>query len=579
MNPSSQIGIARRAHLAGAFAAVAGLVLALSLLLATAAPGAEAQGDIPLEPDELGLDPLPGGGVTGFLQPSVAQNWRVHAFAEIGDRIFVGGAFLNVTELPYAGSPSHDQAFIAAFDRNTNAFIETWTPVLDDAVWALVEHNGLLIVGGEFDTVNGVAREGLVALDPITGATVSEFAASIGNVGSTYEASVRALEIVGNQLYVVGDYNRLVDAKYAHGRYRTARVDATTGKVDKLWIPHVSGGGVFDIAVDPVHDKIYLVGTFTSASAQPDTKSMAVVNSTDGAVIPGHPAHLNTSWSKTYGVDVVGDEVFIGGEQHFMQVRDATTWAFKGCAVTGFSSVNPSTCGLVWTGGSGSGGDYQVVQEMDGIILGGCHCRGNHWNSVTQTMTNLDDRGFRLYDEGLTEHDFMPNATHWNEGPYAAFTDSTGCLYIGGDFTGEVDGFARYCRKVSAPTNVNASLSGSSVAISWSASETTNPGIETYRIMRDGVQIADTSALNYTDWSVTTGSNYSYTVIAKSINQVSSPHSAPATVTTLFEGVEKRKILPISERFREEVRNSVCTGTSLSPQTRLDLSSFRNVIP
>ncbi len=76
MNPSSQIGIARRAHLAGAFAAVAGLVLALSLLLATAAPGAEAQGDIPLEPDELGLDPLPGGGVTGLRRTGECTHSR-----------------------------------------------------------------------------------------------------------------------------------------------------------------------------------------------------------------------------------------------------------------------------------------------------------------------------------------------------------------------------------------------------------------------------------------------------------------------------------------------------------------------
>ena len=146
---------------------------------------------VPVDPDALELDPLPGGGVEGYVLPTGSQNWRVKTFAQVGDRIFVGGSFTTVTDRPWAGAATYDQPFLAAFDLYTNDYIDTFTPDFDDVVWALEVHDGNLIVGGEFNNVNGVARQGLVALDPETGATVGSFGASVDNAGSSYEATVR----------------------------------------------------------------------------------------------------------------------------------------------------------------------------------------------------------------------------------------------------------------------------------------------------------------------------------------------------------------------------------------------------
>ena len=522
------------------------LVVAIAVTAVTAIDGGRRAAADPAVPalEQLVVDPLPGGGVEGFVQMSVPQNWRVHTFAQIGDRLFVGGAFTTVSELPYAGSPTHAQPFVAAFDLDTNAFIDTWRPTFDDVVWSLESYGGNLIVGGEFDTVNGVAREGLVTLDPQTGAIVAGFGATIANDGSSYEPSVRALKIVGDDLYVVGDYNRIVEGGWRHGRYRTARLDAATGHIDSAWIPQVSGGGVFDVAVDTTNAKVYLVGSFTSVGAQPSTRTGAVVSPVDGTVLANHPFSLNGNWSRTYGVDFAGNHVFIGGEQHYVQVRDRVTWAFVGCMATGYTSLDQTTCTGSWAGGNGFGGDYQVVEAVDGYVLGGCHCRGDHWNSIIQQEVDLDDRGFRIYRPDGTEVDFMPNATNWNEGPYAAFFDSNECLYIGGDFTGAVDGFARYCGVVSAPTALTGAAVGIGISLSWDEPLDVGSGIAEYEVWRDGAFLGSTASTTYNDTTVATDTTYSYTVRASSTTGVDGPESDPVLVTSNGDDVTPPSVPP-----------------------------------
>ena len=240
----------------------------------------------PINPDTLSSYPTPTGGVIGFTQSSIAnQSWQVRDFTQVGDRVFVGGSFTQVVSSPFAGAQTWDQPFLAAFDVNTGNYIPTWTPTLDDVVWSLQSHNGLLYVGGEFDTVNGTARQGLVALDPITGAIDPTFAAEIDNVDTDFEAAVRDLHIEGGDLYVVGEFNRLVDAFFGHGRYSSARVDVTTGRVDSAWIPRPTGGGVFAVDSDPARGRVILAGSFESVDASPDTDNGAVVSHVDGSLL------------------------------------------------------------------------------------------------------------------------------------------------------------------------------------------------------------------------------------------------------------------------------------------------------
>ena len=66
--------------------------LGVVAILVDAAPAAavlpDPVRDITLDPVILDPEPLVGGGVEGVVITSVtSQNWRVHAFAQIGDRV------------------------------------------------------------------------------------------------------------------------------------------------------------------------------------------------------------------------------------------------------------------------------------------------------------------------------------------------------------------------------------------------------------------------------------------------------------------------------------------------------------
>ncbi|MEM9203081.1 MAG: discoidin domain-containing protein, partial [Actinomycetota bacterium] len=413
------------------------------------------QGPLAVDPDTLSSYPTPGGGVEGFTQSSASsQTWKVHAFAQIDDRIFVGGSFTSVSARPWAGAATYDQPFIAAFDLANNDYISSWTPVLDDVVWALAAHDGKLFVGGEFDTVNGVARSGLVALDPISGEIVPDFVASIANVDSDSEATVRELEIDGDDLYVGGEFNRLIDAEDEHGVYRLARVNAANGDFDKDFLPQASGGGVYSVSVDRPNDRVLIAGTFTSMNAWPSTRSAAVVARTDGSALDGFPITLNGNWHKSYVTVIDGDNYWIAGEQHLTQSRDANDWSLNGCMVTGaVGPTDDSICSLTWndTTRTGEGGDYQVAEQVaDNVIVMGCHCGGAYVNTMEPAADIVGRFGspsgaFMLHRSDGSLHDWRANMRTWGEGPYAAFADTNGCLYVGGDYGGATHGFGRFC--------------------------------------------------------------------------------------------------------------------------------------
>ncbi|MEL6981249.1 MAG: hypothetical protein AAFO29_02375, partial [Actinomycetota bacterium] len=185
-------------------AALLGLVAAAFMVLATTGTSsAEARPDT-IDIDSLDMVPERTWGVSG-QNPDATQtptlDVLVWDFAEIGDRMFVAGAFLNVQESKDA-TPI-PQAYVAAFDVDTGDWISTWTPQLDRVVYALdVTDTGQLLVGGEFETVNGQARAGLVALDPITGAIDPTFAGAVERPWSELRAMVRDIEVVGSQIYV-----------------------------------------------------------------------------------------------------------------------------------------------------------------------------------------------------------------------------------------------------------------------------------------------------------------------------------------------------------------------------------------
>ena len=82
------------------------------------------------------------------------------------------------------------------------------------------------------------------------------------------------------------------------------------------------------------------------------------------------------------------------------------------------------------------------------------------------------------------------------------------------------------------PTTVTATAASTSkIDVSWSGA-TDNVGVTGYRVLRDGVQIAEQPGTSYTDATATPSATYRYTIVAIDAAGNLSVPSAPATVST-----------------------------------------------
>lgn len=437
------------------------LAVAAFAVLAMAGPSsAEARPDT-IDLDSLNPVPERTWGVSG-QNPAATQtptlDVLVWDFAEIGDRMFVAGAFLNVQES--SDATPIPQAYVAAFDVDTGEWISTWTPQLDRVVYALdVTDSGALLVGGEFETVNGQARAGLVALDPITGAIDPSFAGAVERPWSELRAMVRDIEVIGSEIYVAGNFSHLNGANGSRFRaYKAGRFADSAGTIDTTWQPQVTGSGIWGLAVDPARDEVHLSGFFTAVNGEANTGHFHTVDGVTGASALGKielPRNYPFSQPEIFDVAVGDGLVFAIGEQHIVQVLNAADHQMLGYHHTGQSND-----GFTYNGGF-AGGAYQAGERIGDVVYAGCHCTYserngfvNHYSSFTGRRT--PHRLVMAYeaDTGELIEGFKPDINSPRDGTWAIGSDSNGCLYIGGDFhVGGVDsgtprwlgGFAKLC--------------------------------------------------------------------------------------------------------------------------------------
>jgi hypothetical protein len=203
-----------------------------------------------------------------------ALDGTVHAFTQVGTKIFVGGSF---TKIKNAGtSTTINQKYLFAFDRSTGKIDTTFRPTLGSAVYALAPGpSGSVFAGGLFSTVNGATNRGLVRLSS-TGKRSGTF-----GIGSGY---VRDLITRGNQLYVGGAFSTINGV----ARSRLARLDATTGAVDAkikfTFSDPINGGAlkVYDMALSPDGTKLVATGSFMKVNGS--TRMQVAMFNTSGTL-------------------------------------------------------------------------------------------------------------------------------------------------------------------------------------------------------------------------------------------------------------------------------------------------------
>ncbi len=506
----------------------------------------------------LSPDPIRQWGVVG--PPAViGESYprpHVWAFAEIGDRIYVGGTFTGVQR--YGFDPTSTvigQRFLAAFDRDTGNWISSFRPTLDAPVLTLaVSPTGRLLVGGEFTTVNGVARRGLAMLDATTGATRTGWSTVVSGPASTSATPgsgvmVRKLIVDRGNLYVVGQFSRVTAAGVGYPAWNAVRVRADTGALDTAWSPRFAGS-VWDLAVDPGRGRVHAVGFFTSAGAMPNTNRMATVTEATGAVVGNLPQlEFNQPEGQidTVAVAFAGDKIWVGGAQHVLQVLDPVGRQRLAYFSTGIScdTFQVSSCPFR------AGGDVQTLEVVGDLVIAGCHCFRSsesnlpsagpqydgttHYSSTTGLRQDL--RVAVAYDATTMRpaSTFVPGLAKNYYGTWALHVDARGCYYVGGFYERSakgdwVGGFGRFCRPTPAPTSLTANSADGTVHLSWVAPASQLP-IVRYRVERDGVFIGDATGRIYVDVGRAVGAAHTYRVrTVDSGGRMSAPVQVAVTV-------------------------------------------------
>lgn len=410
--------------------AVAGLLL-VSLVAAAGptTPGASAgvqvgaQGVAPVAADLVAEQPLRSWQVRG-LQPaaeSTLPDWDVLVwdFAEINGVMYVGGRFQTVRK--YSGATEHDQPFLAAFDVGTGQWISSFRPRLDDGVYALAASPGgtHLLVGGEFSNVNDAPlTSGFAALDPFTGEPDPEWTASVTREDG--EVVVSDIVVHTDDVYIGGRFDHVESHRpnSRTRRYSIARLDGGTGELDQDWNLTANGGRVMALALSPDGSELYAGGFFTALGQMEDTKWLARASTVDATVSPIPDPPPPDGKFYVFDLAVTEEKIFAGTEWHRLYVWDRDTLARTS----------------EWAS-NGYGGDYQALHHDGDVVWVGGHQHG--WQEDRQQP------GQRHLVQWLSPFDADTGQPidGWvarlgmNDGVFAITTDSQGKLWVGGDPT------------------------------------------------------------------------------------------------------------------------------------------------
>ena len=363
-------------------------------------------------------------GTYGVASPDLSFGRKpdasVASMASIGNLIFVGGKFTEVTR---NRSVVSNRSYLAAFDATTGEFVPSFSAIVDGPVNAMAEYQGKLLIGGQFETVNGQSTKAIALLDPITGQTEPfEFRLHGGA-----PAGVRGFDQDGGFLYVTGIFNRAVGNNGVHVVKNAARFNIATGEVDMTWTPILTGAG-WGIAADPDNSRVYVAAFQGQGLISLDSTSGSTVG--DGWVGGG--------MTRPYDVVVHRGKIWIVGNEHALFVLDAASLVVERYHYSGKAGqANP------W-----NGGEYQALFVDGDRVYASCHC--NYESRLVGENIRRPVSFLVAFDAttGLHIPSFDPHLLG-DSGPWAITKGPDGCIWTGGDLrksgATRVDGIARLC--------------------------------------------------------------------------------------------------------------------------------------
>jgi hypothetical protein len=185
---------------------------------------------------------------------NTALGWNPNAGAPVLDLAVAGNLVYAAGSFPNIGSQNRNR--LAALDTTTGLATD-WDPNANDDVSRVVVSGGAVYVGGDFTGIGTVSRPGLAAIDVSTGvATAWNPLVSTLTFGGA--AGVQVLTPAGNDLFVSGSFNSIGGVP----RSSLAALNTTTGE-PTAWNP---GANSNVLALAYADNIVYVGGLFTNVA-------------------------------------------------------------------------------------------------------------------------------------------------------------------------------------------------------------------------------------------------------------------------------------------------------------------------
>ncbi|MET0692450.1 MAG: hypothetical protein ABWY56_00890, partial [Propionibacteriaceae bacterium] len=223
----------------------------------------------PLTTADADTDPPTGlpATVSADALPTVQVDGVVWAQVTVGNTVYATGSFAYARP---AGTPANSSSRVAranllAYDIRTGALISSFNHSLNQQGHAIAASpNGTrLYVGGDFTTVDGVARGRVVAFDTATGNVVPTFQPALNG-------NVRGLAATNSAVYVGGSFST------AMGNARQRLAGFTSAGALLTWNPGADST-VNSMVMSPDQSRVVIGGAFATLAGQPRNSMGAVL--------------------------------------------------------------------------------------------------------------------------------------------------------------------------------------------------------------------------------------------------------------------------------------------------------------
>jgi hypothetical protein len=284
---------------------------------------------------------VPRASLAHIRQDGSLDGWNpgadhpVHALALRGQRVYVGGEFLNIG--------GQARAFLAEVDAVTG-LATGWDPALTGtfpSVDLLALKGDTLVVCGSFDGLCGAARSTLAEVDVRTGLVTPWNPAPVGPVAH--------MCLAGPLLYVSGAFSSI------GGQTRTglAAIDLSTG-LTTAWNPVMTTYSVLTIAATA--GTVYIGGNFTQVEGH-DIPGLAALDA--GTALP-------KPWNPNTGITV--DHLYTDGTTLYVS---GTFRAIAGQTRLGLAAYDVATGSLTGWNPSPDASPDLIAPDGSALLLAG----------------------------------------------------------------------------------------------------------------------------------------------------------------------------------------------------------------